>query len=397
MPITRIQLDAALVDEQLPEMETLLDGSSQQAIQGRDDWFIRMGRYWSGLSAEVEVIDVCNGPLSVYVLPTRGMGVWKANLDGLEIGWNSPISQPVHPQFINLTSRNGYAWLEGFNELICRCGLAFNGPPGTDKGAKSPLESEITLHGKISNLPARGIEVFVDEEEAVVGVSGVVEECSLFGPQLRMKSTLTSKIGSHAFTIVDEVTNFGPSPTELELLYHTNIGSPFLEDGAKLEIPTDRVTPRDPQAAVGIQTHADCQGPIPGYPEQVFFYKLLADKEDRTVSMLRNHAGDKAVSLEFSRKQLPYFAFWKCTQDERAGYVAGIEPGTNLPNFKTFEREQGRVISLQPGETYVSSFTMTIHDNAQSVAAMSKRIQEMQGGVVPVLDLRPIEPYSPSA
>ena len=39
----------------------------------------------------------------------------------------------MHPAFVNLESRGQLGWLDGFNEWLCRCGLAFNGPPGADE------------------------------------------------------------------------------------------------------------------------------------------------------------------------------------------------------------------------------------------------------------------------
>lgn len=395
MPITRVQLDAALNDDRLPEMETLLDGQDHKKVAGRDDWSIRMGRYWSGLSADVEVIDLCNGPLSILVLPTRGMGIWQVRTDDVEVGWNSPLRQPVHPQFVNLQNRNGLGWLEGFNELICRCGLSFNGPPGHDEGAASPLESDITLHGRIANLPASQIELFYDEEEGTIGASGIVEEAVLFGPQLRMKSTIVTKIGSTSFTVIDEVTNFGPRPTELQLLYHTNIGKPFLEEGSRLECAASRVVPRDGRAATGVAAHADCLGPTPGFAEQVYYYSPIADEQGIARAMLRNRAGDLGVSLEFRIDQLPCFSFWKCTQEEEAGYVAGLEPGTNYPNFKAFERHHGRVVQLEPQATYTTQIQMQIHLGAGSVSEMSSRIAQVQGERTIRVDACPTAPFCP--
>jgi len=394
MPTTKLQLDATLIDDFLPEMETLLDGKEQH-IGGRDDWSIRMGRFWSGLSADVEVIDVCNGPLSVLVLPTRGMGIWQARLNGLTIGWNAPARQPVHPRFVNLQSRNGLGWLEGFNELLCRCGLSFNGPPGHDDGAASPLESDLTLHGRIANQPAGQVEMFVNEDEQTLGVTGVVTESCLFGSQLQLRSTLTTKIGSHSFSILDEITNQGPDTAEMQLLYHSNFGAPFLEAGSQLEFPAERVIPRDSRAAEGISNHVECLGPTPGYAEQVYYYSPLADPEGHSVALLRNAAGNLGVSLKFNVRELPCFSFWKCTQDQRGGYVAGLEPATNFPNFKAFERHHGRVVNLPPGETYRAEIELTIHERAESVAAVSSQIRTLQGTITPRIDCHPVAPFCP--
>src|SRR5690606_4949391 len=104
-------------------------------LAGNDQWSITTHTLQGGVSDGVEVVELCNGPLTVAVLPTRGMGVWKAQYKDLRLGWDSPVQRPVHPRHVQLTSRNGFGWLDGFNELMCRCGLASNGAPETDAGA----------------------------------------------------------------------------------------------------------------------------------------------------------------------------------------------------------------------------------------------------------------------
>ena len=44
----------------------------------------------------------------------------------------SPVEEIVHPKYIDLESRGGLGWLEGFNEWMVRCGLEFAGHPGED-------------------------------------------------------------------------------------------------------------------------------------------------------------------------------------------------------------------------------------------------------------------------
>ena len=73
------------------------------------------------------------------------------------MGWDSPVKETVDPRFINLSSRGGLGWLEGFNEFVCRCGLEWRGHPGTDKfinNVGDEATMELTLHGRVANLPA---------------------------------------------------------------------------------------------------------------------------------------------------------------------------------------------------------------------------------------------------
>jgi hypothetical protein len=359
----------------------------QPTLAGSDDWSIAKRTLRGGLSDGVDVIDVDNGCLSVSILPTRGMGLWRGVCEGLELGWKSPVPQPVHPGFVNLNERGGLGWLNSFNEWLCRCGLAFNGPPGTDvlvRDNGSQIRNEITLHGRIANLPAHHVEVEVATDgRGTLAVTGLVDEVSMFGPCLRLRSTVLTEAGSNRLTILDQVTNLAGGPAEVELLYHTNLGRPFLEAGASFVAPVLDVAPRDDRSIEGLADFETYLGPTPGYAEQCYFFELAADRNGDTLALLRNAAGDKGVSLHFNRNQLPCFTLWKCTQAEADGYVTGLEPGTNFPNFKSVERKHGRLIHLGPGESHDVRLDVVIHNTAAAVAAIETRVAAMQKGHPP--------------
>src|SRR5262249_40504582 len=152
--------------------------------------------------------EIDNGKLRFIVVPTRGMGLWKAWLGDLEIGWNSPVHGPVHPQYVPLTEPSGLGWLEGFDELMCRCGLESNGAP--DLGAGGVYK--YPLHGRIANRPANYVEVSTDEDAGEVSVTGVVDEVRFLFQKLRLKSTYTTKVGQNGLRIIDEVTNLSGDP-----------------------------------------------------------------------------------------------------------------------------------------------------------------------------------------
>src|SRR5262249_11817874 len=125
-------------------------------------WFIRKLTLHGGKQEGVDVIVVDNGKLRFTVIPTRGMGILAVTIVDFRLGWDSPVKEVVHPQFINLQARGGLGWLDGFNEWLCRCGLESNGSPGPDKfinNVGDEATMELTLHGKIANLPAQEVEV----------------------------------------------------------------------------------------------------------------------------------------------------------------------------------------------------------------------------------------------
>ena len=367
-------------------------------LNGHQNWAVRQRRLRGGLSDGVDVLEIDNGKLKLEVLPTRGMGVWRGSFQGLPIGWTSPVQQPVHPAFVNQIERGGLGWLAGFNELICRCGLSFMGPPGRDASFQDhPILRELTLHGKIANLPAHRVEVTVDPEHlGRISVTGVVDECSMFGPCLRLTSTITTAAGSNRFMIIDEVTNLSAKPADFELLYHTNIGRPFLEPGSEFMAPVREICPRDARAAEGIEDYEKYAAPDAGYTEQAYYFRLVGDALKRSVVAVRNAAGDAAISLRFPLTELPCFTLWKNTIAEADGYVTGLEPGTNFPNLRSFERIHGRLLTLAPGATRRMSFEMAILVGQAQVQELADEIQELQRATTVALSRNPLREYSPA-
>jgi hypothetical protein len=364
-------------------------------LKGAPNWSITRRQLSGGLSNGVEVIDIDNGAMIISVVPTRGMGVYRAQCGDIPVDWKSPVRQLVHPSFVDLGSRNGLGWLDGFSELVCRCGLSFNGPPGDDKDAKSPIESHITLHGRSANLPAYDVVAEVREDgQGTLSLSGVVDECTMFGPQLRLRSTISSVAGTTAFTIQDEIENLASSAAELELLYHINVGRPFLEQGSSIACPAVKIVPRDARAAEGMDAHATYLGPTTGYAEQVYYYEPKGNADGQSLALLKNAHGHLGFSVEFNVRELPRFSLWKCTQADSDGYVTGLEPGTNYPNFKAYERQQNRVIELAPGAKHTASVIVTVHTSAQSVSEAEARIRTIQADQPPEVASTPQKGWS---
>lgn len=360
--------------------------SPELKLGGSSDWSVEKHTLRGGVSDGVDLVELHNGRLSLSIVPTRGMGIWKGTCDGLELGWRSPVEFPVNPVFVNAHDRGGIGWLAGFNEWICRCGLDLNGPPGP----------EGTLHGRIANIPAHFVSVRVDTQgPGTIAVTGIVDESTMFGPNLRLTSTVETRAGSNRFTIIDVITNRKGTPAELELLYHINTGPPFLEAGARCIAPARIVAPRDPRAAEGIDHFDTYAGPEAGYAEQVYYYELATDAQGQTTALLRNAGGDKAISLHFNRSELPCFALWKNTQSEAEGYVTGLEPATNFPNPKAFERDQKRVITLPPGGSHAIRLEIAVHNGRDAVEGVESEIAALQGGQPPEVSRKPRLGWSP--
>jgi len=332
-----------------------------------------------GRSEGVDVIEVDNGVFRFVVIPTRGMGLWRAAFGDMVLGWKSPVPGPVHPRLVHLWEPSGIGWLDGFDELLVRCGLESNGAPEFHPNGSL----KYPLHGKIANTPAHRVELSIDGELGEISVTGTVDEARVFGNKLRLQSTYTTRVGQPGFHLVDEVTNLSAEPGELELLYHVNFGTPLLNPGSKVVLPVRKIAPRDEVAMGNVPEWDTCGPETPGSPEAVFFCELAADPVGNTQAMLRNEQSNQGVRLKFNKNQLPCFTVWKNRQAEVDGYVTGLEPGINLPNPKSFEKAQGRVAALAPSASRTFEITLEALGDRSAVEAAASDVAKLQEGVEP--------------
>jgi hypothetical protein len=162
-----------------------------------------------------------------------------------------------------------------------------------------------------------------------------------------------------------------------------------------LVAPELKVAPRDPRAAEGIDHFGSYLGPTTGYVEQVYWHDLLSDATThQTVVALRNSSGDRAVALRYDKRQLPCFTQWKNTAALADGYVTGLEPGTNFPNTRRFERERGRVLRIDPGQSYRCAVVVEVYADRDRVKALEQEIAALQGSAAPTVHAQPQAKYS---
>jgi hypothetical protein len=355
------------------------------------DWSIAVKTLAGGLRDGVQIVDATTGALRIVVVPTRGMAIWKLFWNGVALEWQAPAKGPVHPRFVPLTEASGVGWLDGFDELLCRCGLQSNGAPEWDERGRLLWP----LHGRIANLPAHALSIAVDGDSGEIAIRGEIDEVRLFGQKLRLVSTTVVRPDAPRVQIRDEVVNRSAEPGELELLYHVNFGAPVCMPGTRLVVPAKTVVPRDDRAAVRA-SEWDRYGPgAPNRGEEVFYFELHGDERSQTRALLAAPGDACGASLAWDVRQLPCFTQWKNPQMAADGYVTGLEPGTNYPNRRSFEKLRKRVVALAPGVTHAVDLELEFHPDRAAVARAQAEVARIAGGRAAMLLARVDSRFAP--
>ena len=362
-----------------PTRMEMVQPNERLSVPGADGLSVTREVFRAGPSAGVEMLTIANGDLTIRLLPTRGMSVWDMTYGEQRLGWKSPVPGPVHPAFVDLGEPSGLGWLDGFDELLVRCGLESNGAPEFAENGTLLYP----LHGRIGNKPAHQVTVTIDPDSQEITIVGLVEETRFHFLKVSMATTIKTRAGEKGFRIHDEIRNISESPAEVQMLYHVNFGDPLLDAGSRVVAPIKTIVPRNARAAEGIGNWSSYEAPQPGFEEQVYFFELLAGNDGGTQAMLKNAHGTQGALLKFNKKQLPCFTVWKNTTSLADGYVTGIEPGTNFPNPRTYEGEQGRVVKLGPKGSFGFDFELAYLDGGAEVDAAEADIARLQGNTEP--------------
>jgi len=353
---------------------------------GGKGWSVAFRTLHGGRQEGVQVIEVNNGAMTFTIVPTRGFEVWKAQAGKLRLGWDSPVREIIHPSYIRLTDNGGQGWVSGFGGLMVRGGLASFGSPVQDGN------QQLTLHGHVDYLPASFVSVRYEAQPVPRLVfRGVVDDVQTFGPQLRLTSEISTVIGKPEFVFDDSITNLSDAPQEMQLLYHTNFGTPLLGAGAQFVAAVKQVSPMNPASAAGdLKDWNRYSGPHAApYTPKVFNMQLYGDAKGETKAMLKSPDGSQGVLMRFDTRGLPYMSLWKNEITPKAGYVTGLEPGTGFPNPRPVERAAGRVPKLKGGETY------RVHLAISALTSKSE-VDEAAGAIQALATSKPVISRTPT-
>ena len=306
----------------------------------------------SGKAKGVSAFEINTGTgFKFTVLPDRSMDIAWADYKGVPLSWISK-SGIASPGFFE---HRGTEFLRNFfGGMVTTCGLRQTGWPCTCDG------EDFGLHGRISNTPAGNVSARAcwQDDDYIMEVRGQMRESVLFGENLLLERTIATRLGYNKFTISDTITNEGFRPEGIMVLYHFNFGFPLVDEGARIEMPEAEPITETEVAAKGVDTLRLLHAPVLGYAEQCFFMDFKKEKKVRVGITNERLAHLKGIYLEYDKSQLPWFTIWKMLGE--SDYVIGLEPGTCYPMSRERAKREGRLVMLNPFESYTAEIEVGI-------------------------------------
>lgn len=308
--------------------------------------------------------------LRYKVLIDRAMDIADASWNAFNLAWiNRTGVRPPQP-----FSNKGIDWLKTFGGgLLTTCGLAHTGGPESDE------YGERGLHGDISNVPAEIISV-VQPDPAMgnmqMSITGIIRETRIFGHSFELKRIISGTIGDPAIYIKDEIINRGNQPAPHMILYHFNFSWPLVDEGTDI-LWKGKWVPRHGEENAKIfkpgNAFQKCPAPIPdhdGAGEEVAFVDIDADNIGESLCGLYNSRLGFAVTLQFPKKQLPWFINWQHWGKNE--YVTGLEPANIPPIGQAEARRRGELEFIAPGASKTYDLQLRIITNPDNIQSLLK-------------------------
>ena len=329
-------------------------GSLQQAA------YVRPVCYQEGRSGGMRAFEVKNGPLCYTLMADKCLDMSEMSYGGVNFSFLSkPGLQGRNPYDTNgeeaIRSIMGGMFFTAGAESICA--------PCRVNGTDYPM------HGRLRTTPGEHLssDAFWADDGYHLRVSGEMREAALFGENMVLRRRVETVYGTKTVTLTDEFQNQAYRDEPLMLLYHINLGWPFLDESLRLYLPTRSVTPRD-EASRGHEGEYDrMDPPKENEPEYVFIHDMKTDAAGATCAIAVNEALGLGLAIRWNTKNLPRFMQWKSTAS--GDYVIGLEPANSSVFGRPWHEERNSVHTLAPFATETNEIAFTVLSGQEEIGA----------------------------
>ena len=286
------------------------------------------------------------GGIDLRILPDRGFDLGPAWFRGVPLAWISAAGE--RPP---LDSLDGMAWIERFGGgLVTTCGLRNVGAPSEGHG----------LHGRYSHLQASDVRMDreLEDGDVVLTARATVDEVEAPSAHLRVERTVRTRTGTGLVELTDVTTNLGVAAEPAPILYHVNVGIPLFDEGARVEIDSEDVLPRDADSERGLDSWMAPGPPEPGAAEMVFEHRVRPDPSGWARAGVVNPSLGLELDVRWRNAELPRFHQWV---HPRPGiYVLGLEPANCSVLGRVADRAAGVLPMLEPLEARTTELRISV-------------------------------------
>lgn len=303
--------------------------------------------------------------LRYRILVDRGLDIADADFAGQSLTWLSMTgSKAPSPAYCR-----GADWLSAFyGGLLVSCGPLNTGAPAHDAGRDWPL------HGTHSHTPAEGIVIRNPDPRAGeldMSISGRVRTARVFGPNIDLHRTITSRLGESFIRVEDVFTNMDDQPVEMAWLLHINFGYPLMEPGVSEFCYSGTVTPRADSVDWFVEGKPFRRVSKPlaehkGGGEVFAYVDPVADRKGQVLCGIVNRRRKLALSIIYNKKEFPRLGNWQ-HYGPRGAYVSALEPMTAGVEGRDVDRRRGWLFTLKPNQQRRFNYQMSVYTNRDDI------------------------------
>ena len=327
-------------------------GSMQQVA------YIRQITCNEGRAGGMKMFDIKNECLQFQVMCDKCLDVSGFSYKGINMNFLSKQGL----QGRNHYDTNGQEALRSImGGLFFTAGLENICAPYTNENGSYPM------HGRIRTTPAEQIssEEIWTRDGLKLKVSGTMREAELFGENMVLRRSIETMVGQKFIKVTDEIENEAFRDEPLMLLYHINLGFPFLTPDLKLYIPTRSVVPRDEASRGHEKDYDHMDKPKKNEPEYVFIHDMKFTSGKKTWVLAVNEKIGLGLKIEYNMKNLPYFMEWKSTA--AGDYVIGLEPSNSSVYGRGYHEQNKNLHMLKPFEKETNELIFTVLDGDEEI------------------------------
>lgn len=306
---------------------------------------VRVISLLNGKSNNVKLLEVKNGlGLELEINLDRGFDITSLKFEGVNFSYLSSCGYVNSAYYDN----KGDGFLKSFSAgFLTTCGLTQVGSPNTDEN------EELPLHGTFSNIPVNNYSYYIKNNKIYLKAE-ILDE-NIFNYKLQLLRTIEVNLLKNEFKLKDEIINRGDKITPLQILYHMNLGYPFLDENIKLNIPSNKIVPRNEEAEQYISTALKFDEPTKNYLERCYYHYF--NKDNVRISAF-NPLSNKGLEISYNSNNLKYFTEWKMCGIR--DYVLGLEPGNTLPEGRNIMRKRNELEFINPKEVKKFEFKIKL-------------------------------------